>query len=39
MAAAGNDRVARVRAQAARSAARAELDADVELDSADWFNR
>lgn len=39
MAAAGNDRLARVRAQAARSAARAELDADAELGSADWFNR
>ena len=38
MAAAGNDRLARVRAQAARSAARAELDADVEVGSADWFN-
>jgi hypothetical protein len=38
MAAAGNDRLARVRAQAARSAARAELDADAELGSADWFN-
>jgi len=38
-AAAGNDRLARVRAQAARSAARAELDADAELGSADWFNR
>ena len=36
---AGNDRLARVRAQAARSAARAELDADAELGSADWFNR
>ncbi len=32
-------KMARVRAQAARSAARAELDADAELDSADWFNR
>ena len=39
MAAAGNDRLARVRAQAARSAARAELDADAELGSADWFGR
>ena len=39
MAAAGNDRLARVRAQAARSAARAELDADAELGSADWFSR
>jgi hypothetical protein len=39
MAAAGNDRLARVRAQAARSAARAELDADAERGSADWFNR
>ena len=38
MAAAGNDRLARVRAQAARSAARAEIDADATLDSADWFN-
>jgi hypothetical protein len=38
MAAAGNDRLARVRAQAARSAARAELDADATLDSPDWFN-
>jgi hypothetical protein len=38
MAAAGNDRLARVRAQAARSAARAEIDADAALDSADWFN-
>ena len=27
-----------VRAQAARSAARAEIDADAALDSADWFN-
>jgi hypothetical protein len=39
MAAAGNDRLARVRAEAARSAARAELDADAELGSADWFSR
>jgi hypothetical protein len=39
MAAAGNDRLARVRAQAARSAARAELDADADLGSADWFGR
>ena len=39
MAAAGNDRLAHVRAQAARSKARAELDADAELGSADWFNR
>ena len=38
MAAAGNDRLARVRAQAARSVARAEIDADAALDSADWFN-
>ena len=38
MASAGNDRLARVRAQAARSAARAEIDADVALDSADWFS-
>jgi len=38
MAAAGNDRLARVRAQAARSAARAEIDADAALDSADWFS-
>jgi len=38
MAAAGNHRLARVRAQAARSAARAELDADAELGSTDWFN-
>jgi hypothetical protein len=38
VAAAGNDRLARVRAQAARSAARAEIDADAALDSADWFN-
>ena len=39
MAAAGNDRLAHVRAQAARSKARAELDVDAELGSADWFNR
>ncbi|MDR3544950.1 MAG: alpha-isopropylmalate synthase regulatory domain-containing protein [Candidatus Limnocylindrales bacterium] len=38
MAAAGNDRLASVRAQAARSAARAEIDADAALDSADWFS-
>ena len=38
MAAAGNDRPARVGAEATRSAARAELDADAELGSADWFN-
>jgi hypothetical protein len=38
MAAAGNDRLAHVRAQAARSAARAELDADAEPDLPDWFN-
>jgi len=37
-AAAGNDRLALVRAEAARSAARAELDADAALDSADWFS-
>jgi hypothetical protein len=35
---AGNDRLALVRAEAARSAARAELDADAALDSADWFS-
>lgn len=38
MTAAGNNRLARVRAQAARSAARAEIHADADLDPADWFN-
>ena len=37
-AAAGNGRLGLVRAEAARSAARAELDADAALDSADWFS-
>ncbi len=37
--AAGNRRLAEVRAQAARSAARAELDEDAELPATDWFNR
>jgi hypothetical protein len=39
MAAAGNDRLALVREEAARAAARAEIDPDAELGSADWFNR
>ncbi len=37
--AAGNRRLAEVRAQAARSAARAELDASAPSEPTDWFNR